>query len=121
MDIVQQVAASLNVDESKAERGVGAILAALRTSIDRDTFDRVKATVPSAERLMGRALMSSSARTGEMPALGGPKGLLVALAAAGYDKNEIPSLGTLVLDALRPALGDAAAKQFLAGAPALQG
>jgi len=53
---------------------------------------------------MGRALMGG-ARTGEMAALIGPAGLLAALAAAGYQKDDIPRLGRLVLEHLRPAIG----------------
>src|SRR5207249_2516547 len=82
-------------------KGVGAILMALRVSLDHDTFDAVKHALPNCESLMGRALMSG-ARTGEMAALVGPSGLWAALAAAGYQKDDIPRLGRLVLEQLRP-------------------
>src|SRR5260370_785427 len=92
MELVQQVAANLKVEAAKAEKGVGAILMALRMNVDPKTFAAVKDALPHSESLMGRALMSG-ARTGEMPSLGGPSGLLAALAAAGYTKDEIPRLG----------------------------
>src|SRR6266699_1876820 len=84
MDLVEQVCANLEIDSRKAEKGVGAILMALRVSLDHDTFDAVKRALPNCESLMGRALMNG-ARTGEMAALVGPSGLWSALAAAGGD------------------------------------
>lgn len=119
MDLVQQVAANLEIEAGKAEKGVGAILMALRTSLDRDTFAAVKHALPNSESLMGRALMSG-ARTGEMAALLGPAGLMAALAAAGYQKDDIPRLGRLVLEYLRPAMGSEKLEAFLQGAPALR-
>ncbi len=120
MDLVQQVVANLAVDESKAEKGIGAILMALRMNLDRETFDAVRGALPNCESLMGRALMSG-ARTGEMAALVGPAGLMAALAAAGYHKEDIPRLGRLVLEHLRPSIGSEKLERFLSGAPALRG
>src|SRR2546425_3578076 len=104
LDLVHQVAANLEIDAGKAEKGIGAILMALRMNLDRDTFKAVKHVLPNSESLMGRALMGG-ARTGEMAALVGPAGLLAALAAAGYQKDDIPRLGRIVLERLRPAIG----------------
>ncbi|HYK82036.1 MAG TPA: DUF2780 domain-containing protein [Gemmatimonadales bacterium] len=120
MDLVEQVAASLKIASGKAEKGVGAILMALRMAVDRETFEAVRRELPNCESLMGRALMSG-ARTGEMAALVGPAGLLAALAAAGYQKEDVPQLGRIVLDHLRPTIGTDKVEQFLAGAPALRG
>jgi hypothetical protein len=119
MDLVAHVATTLGIEPGKAERGVGAILMALRASVDRDTFETVRTALPNCERLMGRALMSG-ARTGEMAALVGPAGLMAALAAAGYQKDDVPRLGRLVLDHLRPTIGGDTVEQFLRGAPALR-
>jgi hypothetical protein len=119
MDLVQQVAANLAVDSGKAEKGIGAILRALRMNLDPETFKQVKHSLPNAESLMGRALMSG-ARTGEMAALVGPAGLMAALTAAGYQKDDIPRLGRLVLEHLRPIIGSDKVEQFLTGAPALR-
>ena len=119
MDLVQQVVANLAVDTAKAEKGIGAILMALRTSLDRESFDAVRRALPHCDRLMGRALMSG-ARTGEMAALVGPSGLMAALAAAGYQKDDIPRLGRLVLEQLRQTIGTEKLEQFLRGAPALR-
>jgi hypothetical protein len=118
MDLVQHVAANLKVDAAKAEKGIGAILMALRMNVDPTTFPAVKNALPSSESLMGRALMSG-ARTGEMPALVGPSGLLAALAAAGYTKDDMPRLGRLVLEQLRPIIGPDKLEQFLKVAPVL--
>lgn len=120
MDIVQQVMANLEVEEGQAEKGVGAILIALRMTGDAEAFEKAKAAIPNADSYMGRALMSG-ARTGEMVAMVGPKALVAGLAAAGFQKEDVPRLGRLVLEYLRPTLGNEAVEKFLAGAPALKG
>ncbi|HEX4573491.1 MAG TPA: DUF2780 domain-containing protein [Gemmatimonadales bacterium] len=120
MDLLEEVAAQLAIEARKAEKGVGAILMALRMSLDPPTFEAVKRAVPNSESLMGRALMGG-ARTGEMAAMVGPAGLMAALAAAGYQKDDIPRLGRLVLEHLRPTIGSDKLEQFLTGAPALRG
>jgi hypothetical protein len=119
MDLIQQVSANLEIEQGQAEKGVGAILTALRASVDRDTFGQVKRVLPNCESLMGRALMSG-ARTGEMAALIGPSGLMAALAAAGYRKDDIPRLGRLVLEHLRPTIGSEQVEKFFQAAPALR-
>ena len=119
MDLVHQVAANLEIEPGKAEKGIGAILMALRMNLDGDTFNKVKHVLHNSESLMGRALMGG-ARTGEMAALVGPAGLLAALAAAGYQKDDIPRLGRLVLEHLRPAIGSEKLEEFLQTAPMLQ-
>ena len=119
MDLVQQVCANLAIDFGKAEKGVGVVLMALRLSLDKDAFAAVKRALPNSESLMGRALMTG-ARTGEMAALVGPSGLMAALAAAGYQKDDIPRLGRIVLEHLRPTIGNEKIEQFLRGTPALR-
>src|SRR5207302_9100152 len=104
MDLVHQVAANLEIEAGKAEKGIGAILMALRMNLDGETFKKVKHVLPNSESLMGRALMGG-ARTGEMAALSGPAGLLAALAAAGYQQDDIPRFGRIVLEQLPPAIG----------------
>jgi hypothetical protein len=120
MDLVAQVAANLGVAPEKAEKGIGAILTALRVGVDPETFAAVRRTLPNCDRLMGRSLMSG-ARTGEMAPLVGPPGLLAALAAVGYQKDDTPRLGQLVLGHLRPAVGTDTIEQLLGAAPALRG
>ncbi len=44
----------------------------------------------------------------------------LALAAAGYQKDDIPRLGRLVLEHLRPAIGREKLEEFLRTAPMLQ-
>lgn len=119
MDLAQHVAANLEIPTATAERGVGAILNALRMVVPRDTFERIKASVPDAESYMGRALMSA-ARTGEMPGPTGPSGLLRALLTAGIKHDDMPRLGRIVLEYLRPVIGEQSVKHFLAVAPALR-
>src|SRR5712692_7433748 len=109
MDLVHQVAANLEIEAGKAEKGIGAILMALRMNLDGETFKKVKHVLPNSESLMGRALMGG-ARTG----------VLAALAAAGYQKDDIPRLGRLVLEQLRPAIGREKLEEFLRTAPMLQ-
>src|SRR5438034_8842341 len=72
MDLVHQVAANLEIEAGKAEKGIGAILMALRMNLDGETFKKVKHVLPNSESLMGRALMGG-ARTGEMAALIGDR------------------------------------------------
>jgi hypothetical protein len=120
MDLVQQVVANLEVEEGQAEKGVGAILMALRMSADKATFEKAKAAVPNAESYMGRSLMSG-ARTGELKVMVGPAALLAGLAAAGFRKDDIPRLGRIVMEYLRPTMGNEAVEKFLDGAPALKG
>ncbi|MGH7605813.1 MAG: DUF2780 domain-containing protein [Gemmatimonadales bacterium] len=120
MDLVQQIVANLNVEAGRAEKGVGAILMALRMTLDTATFDKVRTAVPGHESYMGRALMSG-ARTGEMIGVMGPAALLAGLSAAGFKKEDVPRLGRIVLEHLRPAIGTEAVERFLEGAPALRG
>ena len=119
MDLAQHVAANLEISTSTAERGVGSILNAVRMVVPRETFERVKGIVPDAESYMGRALMSA-ARTGEMPGPTGPSGLMRALLTAGIKHEDMPRLGRIVLEYLRPVMGEQLVKQFLAVAPALR-
>ena len=120
MDLLQQVAANLAIEEGKAEKGIGAVLMALRMAIPKDAFEQVKHAIPNAESMMGHALMSSG-RTGEMAAVTGPAGLLAALAAAGINKDDIPRLGRLVTEHVRPIIGSPAVDRFLEGIPVLKG
>ena len=119
MDLAQHVAANLEIPSATAERGVGAILHAVRMVVPRDTFERVKAVVPDAESYMGRALMSA-ARTGEMPGPTGPSGLMRSLLTAGIRHEDMLQLGRIVLEHLRPVVGEESVKHFLAVAPALR-
>ncbi|HET7789525.1 MAG TPA: hypothetical protein VFK78_01910 [Gemmatimonadales bacterium] len=120
MDLLQQVATTLKIEEGKAEKGIGAILTALRMTSDKTTFEAVKAAAPNSERWMGRALMSGG-RTAEMTAPTNPTTLGAALASAGFKKDEIGTLAGLVTAFLKPVIGDAALEKFVAQTPALRG
>ncbi len=120
MDLVAQIVANLEVEAGAAEKGIGAILMAMRMVVDKATFEKVRAAVPSLESHMGRALMSG-ARTGEMIGVAGPAALMAGLAAAGFRKEDVPQLGRIVLEHIRPTVGNEAIEKFLAGAPALKG
>jgi len=119
MDLAHHVAANLEIPVASAERGVGAILNALRMIVPRDLFDRVKASLPDAESYMGRALMSA-ARTGEMPGPTGPSGLARALLTAGIKHEDMPLLGRIVLEHVRPIIGEEAVATFRGLAPVLK-
>ena len=119
MDLLNYVATSLKIEEDKAERGVGAILMALRMSLPKDTFEKLKQAVPNCESMMGRALMSAS-RTGEMLVVTGPSALLAALAAAGISKEDVPRLGRLVLERVKAVIGAPAVSKFQEMHPALK-
>ena len=119
MDLVEQIVANLAVEPGQAEKGIGAILISMRMSVDKPTFEKVRAAVPAHESYMGRALMSG-ARTGEMIGVAGPAALSAGLSAAGFRKEDVPRLGRIVMDHLRPSLGDDVIEKFLAGAPVLK-
>jgi hypothetical protein len=114
MDLIAAVSQSFPVDRAKAEKSVGAILSALRVSIDKAGFEKLKAAVPGAEGLIGKALQPGG-RTAEMAAMVAPSTLLAALAAQGWKKDEVPALLRQVLDQLRPIVGDAAADRVFKG------
>lgn len=118
MDLLEQVVANLEMETGTAERGIGAMLVALRMSVPPPDFEKIKETVPTTERMMGRALMSGG-RTGEMAAPIGPAGLLAALGAAGVLKEDIPRLARIVIEYLRPTVSGAALDKFLNAHPAL--
>src|SRR5256886_17248508 len=100
MDLVQQVVANLEVETGQAEKSVGAILMALRMTVDKATFEKVRAAVPNHESYMGRALMSG-ARTGEMIGVAGPAALMAGLSAARVRKEDVPRLGPVGMGHLR--------------------
>src|SRR6266481_3978929 len=120
MDLVEQIVANLEVEPGQAEKGIGAILMAMRMVVDKPTFEKVRAAVPNLESYMGRALMSG-ARTGEMIGFAGPAALMVALAAAGFKKEDVPRLGRIVLEHIRATVGNGPLEKFLAGGAALKG
>src|SRR6266550_4218601 len=68
MDLVHQVAANLEIEAGKAEKGIGAILMALRMNLDGETFKKVKHVLPNSESLMGRALPPPPTRHRPAPA-----------------------------------------------------
>ncbi len=119
MTLVEQIVANLEVEPGQAEKGIGAILMAMRMAVDKATFEKVRVAVPNHESYMGRALMSG-ARTGEMIGVTGPAALMAGLAAAGFRTEDVPRLGRIVLEHLRPTVGNDVIDQFLAGAPALK-
>lgn len=119
MDLAQHVAANLEIPRASAERGIGAIFNALRMILPRDVFEHVRASLPDAESYMGRALMSA-ARTGEMPGPTGPSGLARALATAGIKHEDMPILGRIVLEYVRPVIGEEAVRTFRDLAPVLK-
>ena len=119
MDLAQHVAANLEIPTAAAERGVGAILNALRMVLPRETFWRVKTIIPDAESYMGRALMSAS-RTGEMVGPTGPSGLARALHTAGIKQEDMPLVGRIVLEYVRPVVGEETVRQFRELAPVLR-
>jgi hypothetical protein len=46
---------------------------------------------------------------------------MAGLSAAGFKKDDVPRLGRIVTEFLRPTLGNATIDRFLEGAPALKG
>src|ERR687887_1124500 len=98
MDLVEQIVSNLEVEPGQAEKGIGAILMAMRMSVDKVTFEKIRAAVPNHESYMGRALMSG-ARTGEMIGVAGPAALMAGASAGGFCQNEVsPPGGGGVLD-----------------------
>src|SRR5258706_12542985 len=92
MDLVEQIVANLEVEPGQAEKGIGAILMAMRMTVDKPTFEKVRAAVPNLESYMGRALMSG-ARTGEMIGVAGPAGLVGGLSPGRLRQEDEPPAG----------------------------
>jgi hypothetical protein len=67
--------------------------------------------VASAER---------GARTGEMPGPTGPSGLARALLTAGIKREDMPLLGRIVLEYVRPIIGEEAVATFRSLAPVIK-
>lgn len=107
------------MDRAKAEKGVGAVLSAFRLTADAATWQKLKSTVPDAESYITRSQLPSGGRTAEMAAIIAPSTLLAALASQGWRKEDIPRLVKLVIDHVRPAVGDEGLKRFIAAAPGL--
>lgn len=120
MDLIESIAQSLKADRAKAEKGAGAVLSALRTTMDKESWEKLKKSLPNAELYVGRSMMVGGGRTAEMAPIVAPNTLLAVLAAQGWRKDEIPTLATMVLDGVRTAVGDAAITKFLAAAPGLK-
>src|SRR5258705_4927356 len=92
MDLVEQIVANLEVEPGQAEKGIGAILMAMRMTVDKPTFEKVRAAVPNLESYMGRALMSD-ARTGEMIGVAGPAALMAGVSAPRVWQGEVTPPG----------------------------
>ena len=48
MNLVELIVANLEVEPGQAEKGIGAILMAMRMSVDHATFEKVRVAVPGA-------------------------------------------------------------------------
>jgi hypothetical protein len=46
---------------------------------------------------------------------------MAGLSAAGFRKEDVPRLGRIVMEHLRPSLGNDTVQRFLDGAPVLRG
>jgi hypothetical protein len=120
MDLIDRVTQHFKADRAKAEKAVGAVLSALRTTMDKAAWEKVKHAVPDAELFVGRSMLVGGGRTAEMAPIVAPSTLLAALAAQGWRKEEVPQLAKAVLEDLRPAVGDQAVERFLTAAPGLK-
>src|SRR3989442_4890701 len=96
MDLVDQIVANLEVEPGQAEKGIGAILMAMRMAVDKATFEKVRVAVPNHESYMGRALMSG-ARTGEMIGVAGPRALIAGPSGPGGRSREMARPGPVVV------------------------
>lgn len=114
MDPVDKLAQAFRVDRVKAEKGLGAVLSALRISLDKDGWEAVRRLVPGAEGYIGKSMMRDGGRTAEMASITSPANLQVTLAGQGWRRDEVPKLATLVAEDVRAAVGDAAIERFLA-------
>jgi len=120
MDLIDRVMQSFKVDRTKAEKGVGAVLSAIRTTLNKEAWEKVRQAVPDAELFVGRSMLVGAGRTAEMAPIVAPSTLLAALAAQGWRKDEIGSLAKLVVDEIRPTVGDAGLEKFLAASSGLK-
>src|SRR2546427_13290656 len=116
MDLVDQIVANLEVEPGQAEKGIGAILMAMRMAVDKATFEKVRVAVPNHESYMGRALMSG-ARTGEMIGVAGPPPLMGGVSPARVFEKERAPRGRAVSGHTLPPPGTPASSEVPAVRP----
>src|SRR5258705_13103125 len=112
MDLVEQIVANLEVEPGQAEKGIGAILMAMRMTVDKPTFEKVRAAVPNLESYMGRALMSG-ARTGEMIGVAGPAALIGGVSPPRVFQEKGPRGGATGVVDQPPTPGQGGGRKYL--------
>ncbi len=120
MDLVRDVTTRLSVDEDLAVRGLGALFIALRMTADPGTFTGIASAFPDCGRWMQRAPFQNGG-TGEMLALATPGAVRRILLIAGFLDDQIPTLGGIVGQAVRPAIAEDAFEKITASLPLFAG
>jgi hypothetical protein len=117
MDPVERLAQTLHVDRARAEKGFGAVLSAVRVTLDKDGWEAVRRAMPDAEGYIGRSMMMDGGRTAEMASLTSPANLHATLARQGWKKDEVPQVISAVVAHLTSGVGKETLERFLKALP----
>ena len=112
VDLVQQVAAILGGDDTKARSALGSVFMSVRMTIDAETFSKVSAGFPQLDEWM-RGITLASGRTGEIIALAGPEALKRQLRQHGLSDAQMQQVGAAVGTAFKQALPKDASEKIL--------
>jgi hypothetical protein len=111
-DIVTEVAAKTGMSPELVRKGLGAILAYLKTKMSADNYAKLQAAVPGADGLVDEAAKAGAAPSGGMlGAVGGAVSklfggsgegqLLTGLTSAGFSTDQLQEFLPKVMESLK--------------------
>lgn len=100
MNLVDEVTTRLNIDETKAVRGLGGLFIAVRMTVDAKTFSLVAGAFPDVGIWMQQAPFQHGG-TGEMLAMATPGAVVRVMGFAGFDETQVHAVGGLVGAAIK--------------------
>lgn len=105
MTLLDQVAADLNCDESRARQALGPLFMLLKLATPRDTFAQIQAVVPDAVSWAHASAQGSTGRTGELLTLITPDNIRTRILADGFSEDHVDQIGQTVGRFLRRRVG----------------
>jgi hypothetical protein len=122
-DIISELAGKCGISSELAQKGLGAVLAYLKTNLPPETYAQVSAAVPAADNLAAEAQATPQQTGGMMSALvgavgklfggGGNEGqLLSRLTSAGFSADQLEKFLPGVLEMFKGKLPDDVMKQL---------
>ena len=109
VDLALNVATECGIDQEQAKKGLGTLFTAVRMAINADEHQILKQAFPQVDEWLGHGMMGGG-RTGEMLALIGPEALENNLRRAGFEDTDIPTIGSIVGQALNASVPEIATK-----------